>query len=151
MVCARVGHLELALEHLRESALVDLRDIQQDAEQGLHLASAAGSWLAVVCGFGGLDTGGDELRLAPRLPERLHRIAFRLRWRGHRIGVEITRSGTAVRLLDGAAAEVALRIDDEPLTLTADRPAHVPLRAPHPPGPAPRQPPGRAPRAPRTP
>ena len=151
VVCARVGHLDLALEHLRESALVDLRDIQQDAEQGLHLASAAGSWLAVVCGFGGLDTDGGELRLAPRLPERLHRIAFRLRWHGRRLGVEITRSGTTVRVLDGDAGEVALRIDGEALAVTADRPATAPLHTPPPPTPAPRQPPGRAPRAPRTP
>jgi alpha,alpha-trehalose phosphorylase len=151
VVCARVGHLDLALEYLREAALVDLRDIQQDAEEGLHLASAAGSWLAVVCGFGGLDPEGGELRLAPRLPERLHRIAFRLGWRGRRLGVEITRSGTTVRLLDGAAGEVALQIDGEALTVTADRPATAPLRTPQPPTPAPRQPPGRAPRAPRTP
>lgn len=151
VVCARVGHLDLALEHLRESALVDLRDIQQDAEQGLHLASAAGSWLAVVCGFGGLDTDGGELRLAPRLPERLHRIAFRLRWHGRRLGVEITRSGTTVRVLDGDAGEVALQIDGEALAVTAARPATAPLHVPHPPTPAPHQPPGRAPRAPRTP
>jgi alpha,alpha-trehalose phosphorylase len=151
VVCARVGHLDLALEYLREAALVDLRDIQQDAEEGLHLASAAGSWLAVVCGFGGLDPEGGELRLAPRLPERLHRIAFRLGWRGRRLGVEVTRSGTTVRVLDGAAGEVALQIDGEALTVTADRPATAPLRTPQPPTPAPRQPPGRAPRAPRTP
>lgn len=151
VVCARVGHLDLALEYLREAALVDLRDIQQDAEQGLHLASAAGSWLAVVCGFGGLDTDGGELRLAPRLPERLHRIAFRLRWHGRRLGVEITPSGTAVRLLDGAAGEVALRIDGEPRTVTAERPATAPLHTPRPASAAPQQPPGRAPRAPRTP
>jgi alpha,alpha-trehalose phosphorylase len=151
VVCARVGHLDLALEYLREAALVDLRDIQQDAEEGLHLASAAGSWLAVVCGFGGLDPEGGELRLAPRLPERLHRIAFRLGWRGRRLGVEVTRSGTTVRVLDGAAGEVALQIDGEALTVTADRPATAPLRTPQPSTPAPRQPPGRAPRAPRTP
>lgn len=151
VVSARVGHLDLAYQYLRESALVDLRDIQQDADGGLHLASAAGSWLAVVCGFGGLDTAGGELRLAPRLPAGLHRLAFRLRWRGHRIGVEITRSGTTVRLLDGAAGEVALRIDDAPRTVTAERPATAPLRSPRPSTPAPRQPPGRAPRAPHSP
>lgn len=147
VVCARVGHLDLALAYLRESALVDLRDLQGDSQGGLHLAAAAGSWLAVVCGFGGLRTDGPELRLAPRLPEDLHRIAFRLRWRGHRIGVEITRSGTVVQLLDRTAGEVALRIDDEPLTVTAERPAAAPLHRPHPPTPTPRQPPGREPEA----
>jgi alpha,alpha-trehalose phosphorylase len=147
VVCARVGHLDLALSYLRESALVDLRDLQGDSQGGLHLAAAAGSWLAVVCGFGGLRTEGPELRLAPRLPERLHRIAFRLRWRGRRIGVEVTRSGTVVRVLDGAAGEVPVHVDDEPLTVTAERAASAPLRTPRPPASTPRQPPGREPEA----
>ncbi|MEX5302295.1 glycoside hydrolase family 65 protein [Kocuria sabuli] len=147
VVCARVGHLDLALSYLRESALVDLRDLQGDSQGGLHLAAAAGSWLAVVCGFGGLRTEGPELRLAPRLPEGLHRLAFRLRWHGHRIGVEVTRSGTVVRLLDDAAGEVPVRVDDELLTVTAERAASAPLRTPRPPTPTPRQPPGREPEA----
>jgi trehalose/maltose hydrolase-like predicted phosphorylase len=147
VVCARVGHLDLALSYLRESALVDLRDLQGDSQGGLHLAAAAGSWLAVVCGFGGLRTEGPELRLAPRLPEGLHRLTFRLRWHGHRIGVEVTRSGTVVRLLDDAAGEVPVRVDDELLTVTAERAASAPLRTPRPLAPTPRQPPGREPEA----
>lgn len=147
VVCARVGHLDLALAYLREAALVDLRDLQGDVHEGLHLASAAGAWLAVVCGFGGLRPDGDELDLAPRLPPRLHRLAFRFRWRGHRIGVETTRSGTVVRLLDPGEGQVRVRIDGEPITVTASRPATVPLIRPEPALPAPRQPPGREPQA----
>ena len=147
VVCARVGHLDLALDYLREAALVDLRDLQGDAHEGLHLASVAGAWLAVVCGFGGLRPDGDELDLAPRLPPRLHRLAFRFRWRGRRIGIETTRSQTVVRLLGPCDGELRVRIDGEPLTVTATRPATVPLNRSRPPLPTPRQPPGRAPRA----
>ncbi|GGG48289.1 glycosyl hydrolase [Kocuria dechangensis] len=147
VVCARVGHLDLALAYLREAALVDLRDIQDDSGQGLHLASLAGAWLALVCGFGGLRTDGETLELAPRLPERLTRIAFRLRWRGRRVGVETTREGTVVRLLDEGDGELPVRVDGRAVTVTSARPATVPLTVPRPAAPTPRQPPGRAPRA----
>ncbi|ALU38621.1 glycosyl hydrolase [Kocuria flava] len=147
VVCARVGHLDLAHAYLREAALVDLRDLQQDTAEGLHLASAGGAWLALVCGLGGLDPEGGRLRLAPRLPAGLDRIAFRLRWRGRRLGVETTRAGTVVRVLDGQPGAVDLQIDGRARTAAPGRPATAPLHVPDPPAPAPVQPPGRAPRA----
>ncbi|WP_275450796.1 glycosyl hydrolase family 65 protein, partial [Arthrobacter sp. H41] len=90
---------------------------------------------------------GEQLRLAPRLPDKLHRIAFRLRWRGQRIAVETTRAGTTVRLLDEGGREVPIRIDGELMTLTAARPVTAPLIEPHPDTAPPQQPPGREPRA----
>ncbi|WP_081737758.1 glycoside hydrolase family 65 protein, partial [Arthrobacter sp. H41] len=62
VVCARVGHLDLALAYLRETALTDLRDGQGNSRQGVHLAACAGAWLALVSGFGGLRTDGEQLR-----------------------------------------------------------------------------------------
>ncbi|NMR29174.1 glycoside hydrolase family 65 protein [Crystallibacter degradans] len=151
VVCARAGHLDLALAYLREAALVDLRDLQQDSEQGLHLASLAGAWLALVCGLGGLQIEGGVLQLAPRLPARLGRIAFRFQWRGHRLRVETTAEGTVVRLLDGhptttgLETEIGLSIDGKDYTVTPGRPAVAPLCSPDPLLPTPTQPVGRAP------
>ena len=147
VVCARVGHLDLAHAYLREAALVDLRDRQGDTAKGLHLASLAGAWLALVCGLGGLHAEGDELALAPRLPERLERIAFRFRWRGRHLGVETTRDGTVVRLLDDGDEPVLVTVDGVALTVAPGRPATAPLTAPDPSTPPPEQPPGREPSA----
>ncbi|MBG6218144.1 trehalose/maltose hydrolase-like predicted phosphorylase [Arthrobacter sp. CAN_A6] len=146
VVCARVGHLDLALAYLRETALTDLRDVQRNSHQGVHLAACAGAWLALVSGLGGLRADDEQLQLAPRLPDKLHRIAFRLRWRGQRIAVETTRSGTTVRLLDEGSQNVPIRIDGALLELTATHPVTSPLTAPNPATSPPRQPPGREPR-----
>ena len=68
IVAAEVGHLDLAYDYLGETALIDLRDLADNTDDGLHIASLGGAWLAVVAGFGGMRDHGDRLAFAPRLP-----------------------------------------------------------------------------------
>lgn len=145
VVCARAGHLDLALAYLRESALADLHDVHSDSGKGVHLAALAGAWLALVSGFGGVKMDDDQLRLAPRLPASLNRITFRLNWRGRRIAVEITPSATSIRMLDEDAEALQMWIDGHPVVLTAGEPVTAPLILPRPTTAPPRQPPGRSP------
>ncbi|GAB3546288.1 glycoside hydrolase family 65 protein [Arthrobacter tumbae] len=145
VVSARVGHLDLALAYLRECALADLRNVQGDSHQGVHLAALAGAWLALVCGFGGLRLDDEKFRLAPRLSSGLSRIAFRLSWHGCRLAVEITRSGTTVSMIDSDNEDLPVWIDDVATTLTASHPVLAPLLVPHPTAAPPSQPPGREP------
>jgi alpha,alpha-trehalose phosphorylase len=70
-----------------------------------------------------LDGGG--LAFAPRLPEALSRITFRLRWRGRRLRVQITPGQSQYQLLDGA--ELQLRHHGRPITLTIDSPVTQPI------------------------
>src|SRR5699024_2309961 len=63
VTCAEVGHLELAYAYLHEAALADLRNLQRNTSQGLHMASLAGSWTALVDGFGGLRQAEDMLSI----------------------------------------------------------------------------------------
>ena len=70
---------------------MDLHDLEHNTRDGLHIASLAGTWIAAVAGFGGMRDHDGELTFAPRLPARLERLAFRLRFRGRRLKVEVTR------------------------------------------------------------
>ena len=47
---------------------MDLRDLEHNTRDGLHIASLAGAWIAAVAGFGGMRDHGGELTFAPRLP-----------------------------------------------------------------------------------
>ncbi|HEX5346915.1 MAG TPA: glycosyl hydrolase family 65 protein [Pseudonocardiaceae bacterium] len=121
VLAAETGHLDLAYDYLCETALMDLADLAHNTSNGLHIASLAGAWSAVVAGFGGLrhlDDGG--LAFAPRLPATLTRITFRLRWRGRRLRVEITPGHTEYQLLEGARLE--LRHHGQHVTVTMDAP-----------------------------
>ncbi|WP_405578464.1 glycoside hydrolase family 65 protein [Streptomyces sp. NBC_01190] len=144
VIAAEVGHLQLAHDYLGESALMDLEDLENNSRDGLHIAALAGTWTALVAGLGGMRLfDRDSIRFAPRLPDALSRIAFRLIFRGRRLRVEVTRTAATYTLAEGEPLEVLHY--EEALSLTTERPVVRDLPpAKH--RPEPSQPPGRAPR-----
>lgn len=124
VMAARTGHLELAHQYLAEAALVDLQDLAGNTDHGMHIASMAGTWSAVVLGFGGMRCEADGLSFAPALPSSLSRVAFGLKWQGRRIRVQITAEEVEYQLLDGSP--MRLHHHDEPIALS-DEPVTVPL------------------------
>lgn len=145
VMAAEVGHLDLALDYAREAAMMDLRDIQSNSEDGLHIASLAGAWIALVGGFGGLRDHGGDLSFAPRLPAGLTGLGFSLRWRGLRLRVEIDHHEATYSLGGGADSVLGLRHDGEDVELTPAKPVTKTLAPPTPLLPPPPQPPGRIP------
>ncbi|MFF8952018.1 glycoside hydrolase family 65 protein [Streptomyces sp. NPDC014684] len=142
VVAAQAGHLRLAYDYTAEAALMDLADLEHNTRDGLHIASLAGTWMALVAGFGGMRQDGEGLRFTPRLPERLRRVAFRLQYRTRRLHVEIGAEKATYTLLAGPP--LRLHHHGEALTVAADEPA---VRAVPPvrPRTVPRQPAHRAP------
>jgi alpha,alpha-trehalose phosphorylase len=142
VVAAEVGHLELAYDYFGEAALLDIGDIHHNTRDGIHLASLAGAWIAAVAGFGGLRDQGDSLGFAPRLPQAIARLAFRLSFHGRCIKVEIDHESARYTLLNGDPLEITHH--GSPLEIRTGTPLDRPIPA-VPARPAPRQPPGRAP------
>jgi alpha,alpha-trehalose phosphorylase len=91
IVAAEVGHLELAHDYLAEAALIDLRDLEHNVRDGLHVASLAGAVLAATAGLGGMRDHDGELTFAPRLPEGIRRLRFAVVFRGSVLRVEVGR------------------------------------------------------------
>jgi alpha,alpha-trehalose phosphorylase len=87
MVAARTGHLDLAYDYLAEAALVDLNNLAGNTDHGVHIASMAGTWNAVVAGFGGMEFDTSGLSFAPQLPPALSKISFGLGWQGRQLRV----------------------------------------------------------------
>jgi alpha,alpha-trehalose phosphorylase len=143
VVAAEVGHLDLAYDYFGEAALMDLNDLEHNTRDGLHIASLAGSWIAAVMGFGGLRDHGGELYFAPKLPQHMTHLTFRVGWRGRTLRVSVEDRRATYELLDGEALEVFHHGD----RVTVQRGEPLRLAVPKPPQrPEPRQPPGRAPR-----
>jgi len=146
VMCAEVGHLELAYDYAHEAALVDLRDLHRNSRDGLHMASLAGAWSAVVEGFGGLREHGSVLGFDPQLPAGIDRLAFRLRRHGMRLLVEVTHDELRCSLRDGQdGGTLRLLLCGEEVELTTDEAISRPLTPRTPLLPRPTQPPGRAP------
>jgi alpha,alpha-trehalose phosphorylase len=143
IVAAEVGHLPLAHDYLAEAAYMDLRDLEHNVRDGLHIASLGGALMAAVCGLGGLRDHDHRLAFSPRLPGSVLRLRFPVVFRGRRLEVEVT----------GEAAMYTLAEADEPLDIMhwgelVSLRGGAPARRPIPPAPdlaPPRQPPGREP------
>ena len=84
-----VGDTTRAVQYFERSALVDLTDNQGNTAEGMHIASAGGTWQILVNGFGGLRILGGRLSFDPWLPDDWQGIRFRLRWRGRPIQVSV--------------------------------------------------------------
>jgi alpha,alpha-trehalose phosphorylase len=143
IVAAEVGHLDLAYAYFRETALVDLLDVDDNTADGVHLASLAGTWLVAIAGIGGLRDHGDTLAFAPRLTAPLTRVGFRLVYRGHCLRVEIRREGADYELLSGDPLELLHHGERFRLEAGTQRTLACPRLAQPPPV---SPPPGRAPR-----
>jgi alpha,alpha-trehalose phosphorylase len=141
-IAADVGHLGLAFDYLGEAALMDLRDLEHNTSDGVHIASLAGTWVALVGGFAGLRHWAGQVSFAPRLPEGLNRLAFSLMLRGQRLRVEVTQASARYLLADGDPVKISHH--GTALTLKAGQPQDLPI-APAPMRPRPSQPPGREP------
>ena len=144
VMAAEVGHLGLAFDYLGEAALMDLHDLEHNTRDGVHIASLAGAWVAVVGGFAGLRHREGAFSFSPRLPEGLTRLAFSLLIRGQRLRVEVNHSSARYLLEDGEPLEIAHH--GEPVKLAPGKPQDRPISA-IPPRPRPAQPPGREPAA----
>jgi alpha,alpha-trehalose phosphorylase len=142
VLAAEVGHLGLAYDYLGEAALMDLDNLEHNTRDGLHIASLAGACIGLICGFGGMRDGGDMLRFAPRLPDALTRVAFRVMCRGRRLLIDVRQGEARYSLLDGET----LQIVHHGQTVTVDSGQPAVLRIPPAPArEAPTQPAGREP------
>jgi alpha,alpha-trehalose phosphorylase len=145
VLCAEVGHLELAHDYAYEAALIDLRDLHHNTRDGLHMASLAGAWTALVAGFGGLRDDEGILALDPQLPEEITRICFRLRWRGFRVTVDFDHAEVTYTLRDGPDGELTIRHAGEELRLSTKAASTRPITPRRATTPEPQQPKGRTP------
>ena len=125
VLAAEVGHLDLAFDYLIEAVYTDLHDLHSNVDNGLHMASLAGAWMALVAGFGGMRDHGGELTFAPRLPAALTRFSFRMAFQGTRIAIDVCETEATYRIVDGT--ELRTKHHGKPITITAERPVTMPI------------------------
>ncbi|AZI57203.1 glycoside hydrolase family 65 protein [Nakamurella antarctica] len=142
VLAAETGHLDLAYDYLTEAAMMDLGDLARNTRNGLHLASLAGVWTALVPGFAGMRDHGGTVAFTPRLPTGITRLTAKVCIRGSRLKVEIAPTATTYRVLEGQPLE--LLHYGQPMTVAIDSPIFLPNHE-RPAGPAPTQPKSRAP------
>jgi alpha,alpha-trehalose phosphorylase len=124
VIAAEIGDEERALEYFRYALLMDLADVAGNVSDGVHIAAAAGSWMAIVNGFGGVRDYEGRLSLDPHLPRTWHSLEFSLRFRDRQLRIRLSHGEERYTLEEGQALNVRVRDDrhllmaGEPLVLT---------------------------------
>ncbi len=107
ILAAQLGYHEKAVEMYQRTARLDLDNINNDTDDGLHITSMAGSWLAIAHGFAGMRTT-DGLSLSPFLPDAWQGYAFQFHYRGRVIRVSVRPGQALVELLQGKPLKMTL-------------------------------------------
>jgi len=140
IIAAEVGYHELALEYFVSSLLVDLANLHSNAADGVHVASAGGTWSALAFGFGGMRDHDGVLSFDPRLPQGWEGLTFRVTWNGTRLRVTVRPDELELVAETGDGAQVVVRGEQvkvapgEPTVVALDgqgpvRPGRPSLRA----------------------
>ncbi|MGF1982078.1 glycoside hydrolase family 65 protein [Lactococcus taiwanensis] len=105
ILAAELGFADKAVEMYERTARLDLDDYNNDTEDGLHITSMTGSWLAIVHGFAQMKTWNGKLSFAPFLPEVWTGYVFHINYRGRLLKISVGEK-VELELLKGKALKL---------------------------------------------
>ena len=101
IMAAEVGYSHTALKHFTEALFIDLDNTHGNTIDGVHIASAGGTWSSLVCGFAGMRDQGRLLHFDPRLPASWDSLSFKLTLRGALLSVALVSDSITFSLQAG--------------------------------------------------
>ena len=108
IVAAEVGYHRTALSYFHDALFVDLANLHGNTPDGVHVASAAGTWSMLAYGFGGMRDRGGDLTFSPRLPAGWTSLTYRMAVRGSRLRVAVRQAEIEFEVETGAAVQVVV-------------------------------------------
>jgi kojibiose phosphorylase len=122
-----VGDPRRAVQYFRRAAFVDLLDNQGNTAEGIHIASAGGTWQTIVCGFGGFRVRNGQMTFKPWLPSDWNAVDFRLKWHGNTVSVSADHTSATFVLTGPAGCRETIIINGRQITLQANTKVTVDL------------------------
>jgi trehalose/maltose hydrolase-like predicted phosphorylase len=117
---SELGFYDDAYKFFMLAARMDIDNRYKNTHHGIHLANMAGSWLALVYGFGGMRTTSGNLRFNPYLPLKWQGYSFRLIFKGALLELKVRNTKVTYSLLKGSS--INFRHGDEELSLQKGEP-----------------------------
>ncbi|MFB0497642.1 maltose phosphorylase [Mucilaginibacter sp. OAE612] len=97
ILAAKLGDEARAYEFYLRTARLDLDDYNNDTEDGCHITSMAGTWMAVVEGFGGMRVRDGKLVFQPFIPEKWSSFSFHIGFRGALLNIKVSKEGVQIK------------------------------------------------------
>jgi maltose phosphorylase len=108
ILASRIGNIEKAYKLYLRTARLDLDDYNNEVGDGLHITSMAGTWLAIVEGFGGMRIADSKVKVHPLIPEKWKSYSFHARFRGVLFEVKVTHKEVIVRNLSKKSLRIII-------------------------------------------
>lgn len=117
ILAAELGKYDKAVDLYARTARLDLDNYNNDTEDGLHITSMSGGWLAIVQGFAGMRTNNGLLSFKPFCPDKWTKYSFFIKYRERLLDIQVDPSNVSVNLVEGEPLKIKLY--DQSVMLTS--------------------------------
>jgi maltose phosphorylase len=108
ILATKLGDVDKAYEFYLRTSRLDIDDYNNDTDDGCHITSMAGTWMAVVEGFGGMRVRDNILSFNPLLPPKWNAFSFQIGFRGALLNVRVSREGISIK--NTSAEPIAVKV-----------------------------------------
>lgn len=123
ILASRVGYVDKAYNLFLHAIRLDLDDYNNELEQGLHITSMAGGWLAIVRGFAGMQVLEGLMSFSPTIPQKWNSYTFKINFRGRTLQLCINKRNIEVRLIKGPSLKI--KVYEKEYILEENNPAII--------------------------
>lgn len=116
IMASEVGRHNQAYEYYLYASRIDLDNRNNNTYEGLHISSMAGTWMNVVCGFGGMAYDGPILKFAPVLPDEWQKFSFKVVYKGSVIKITVARDKVSYQVISGNSVKAKMYDKDIEIT-----------------------------------
>ena len=111
ILAAKLGRTEKAYEMYLRTARLDLDDYNDDTDDGLHITSMGGTWMAIVEGFAGLRIKAETLSIDPVRPSNWQAYEFRIMFRKVKLNFRVNEEKVTVENLSDTPVSMLIYND----------------------------------------
>lgn len=106
IIASKTGDIERAYKFYLRTARLDLDDYNNEVAEGLHITSMAGTWMAVVEGFGGMRVKNNNLNFSPLIPQKWTSYSFNVRFRKNILNLYVNEIDLSLSNISGESIDV---------------------------------------------
>ena len=129
ILAAKLGKIDKAYELYLRTSRLDLDDYNHEADEGLHITSMAGTWMAIVEGMAGIRVFSDWIKMNPVIPRNWKQYRFQILVRNQPLEVRVSQS--ECEIINKGNRDLELTIFDKPIHVQSGK-THIAQTAKNP-------------------
>jgi maltose phosphorylase len=129
ILASAIGYKEKAYDLYLRTARLDLDDYNNDTQDGCHITSMGGTWMAFVKGFGGMRIRKGRVSFAPFIPQNWTAYSFRINFRNSVLEIKVNKKSVFIENLSDQ--DLTVTIFDQEHFIAGNKKTEVQLKPHH--------------------